>query len=366
MVLMDKEIMQDRADFDMERTESVRGRLLIASCRSGSHLAQKVVQYYEQYLADGEGNVLFMPDIDDTFSDTETTVRLDMDVNGYDVFLFQSLYDHASNRSIDQNYMAFLIAARTLREWGANHVTAILPYLAYSRQDKPTGFTREPTTAKLMADLSVEAGIDRLITWHPHLEQIRGFYGRIPVNVLDATPLFEDEYRSFSGREDVIIVAPDVGASKFITNLARRLNIKSAIAAKYRPQPEEAAISEIIGDFQGKRIAIIVDDIISSGGTISALVERLARDRGIEEVYLGVSHYLCMDKARQRLLALRSQVQLQSLVVTDSIPQLKSCMEEDFLKIRSLAGPISEVIRRVHHNRSVNETPDIARLRTTG
>jgi ribose-phosphate pyrophosphokinase len=353
--------VQNRTGFDIERTESFRGRLLITSCRSGSHLARKVVQYYEQNLPDGAGEVLFMPDIDDTFSDTETNVRLDMDVNGYDVFLFQSLYDPTSNRSIDQNYMAFLIAVRTLREWGANHVTAILPYLAYARQDKPTGFTREPTTAKLMADLSAAAGIDRLITWQPHLGQIRGFYSQVPVIVLDSTQFFEEEFRSFAGRDDVIIVAPDVGASKFITNLARRLNLKSAIAAKYRPQPEEAAISEILGDFRGKRIAIIVDDIISSGGTISALVQHLAADKGIEEVYLGVSHYLCMEKARQRLLDLRSKVQLQSLIVTDSIPQVNTCLEEDFLILRSLSGPISEVIHRVHHNRSITETPGIVR-----
>jgi ribose-phosphate pyrophosphokinase len=351
----------NRTGFDMERTESFRGRLLIASCRSGSQLAQKVVKYYEQNLADGIGDVLFMPDIDENFSDTETNVRLDLDVNGFDVFLFQSLYDPTSNRSVDQNYMALLIAVRTLREWGANHVTAILPYLAYSRQDKPTGFTREPTTAKLMADLSVEAGIDRLITWHPHLDQIRGFYSRVPVNILDSTHLFEYEYHSFAGRDDVIVVAPDLGASKFITNLARQLNLKSAIAAKYRPRAEEAAISEILGDFKGKRIAIIVDDIISSGGTISALIEHLVKDKGIEEVHLGVSHYLCMEKARERLNDLRAEVTLKNLVATDSIPQPEACLIDGFLQVRSISGPISEVIRRVHHNRSVTETPGIVR-----
>jgi hypothetical protein len=141
--------------------ESARGRLLIASCRSESSLAVDVVQRYKELLAEARSNahVLTLEDVDHRFSDGETCARLDIDVSGYDIFLLQALYDPTSDSSVDQNYMALLIAARAFREWGANHVTAVLPYLAYARQDKPTKFEREPTTAKLMADLSLEAGI---------------------------------------------------------------------------------------------------------------------------------------------------------------------------------------------------------------
>ncbi|UJS18486.1 MAG: ribose-phosphate diphosphokinase [Candidatus Jettenia sp.] len=200
--------------------------------------------------------------------------------------------------------MALFIAARTFRENGANHVTAVLPYLAYARQDKPTRFMREPTTAKLMADMSIEAGIDRLVVWNPHCDQIRGFYGSMPVNVLGSLPLYIDEYRRFQGREDTIAVAPDAGASKFVAHFGRALNLKCAVASKYRPRPEEAIISEIIGDFTGKKIAIILNDMISSGGAIYALIKRLVEEKGIEEIYLGISHNLCVGNAHDRLIDL--------------------------------------------------------------
>lgn len=120
--------------------ESARGRLLVAGCRSGSYLAAKIAQRYEELVAEdgSDAHVLYLEDVDQRFSDGETCVRLDFDVSGYDIFLLQTLYDPTSDSSVDQNYMALLIAARTFREWGANHVTAVLPYLAYARQDKPT------------------------------------------------------------------------------------------------------------------------------------------------------------------------------------------------------------------------------------
>jgi ribose-phosphate pyrophosphokinase len=178
---MDHLTPKEHAQRKAEWIESPRGRLLIASCRSGSYLARKVTERVKlgRENAGEEGDILHLEDIDFQFSDGETCVRLDADVNGRDVILFQALHDPTSARGVDENYVAFLIAVRTLCEWGANHVTGVLPYLAYARQDKPTKFRREPTTADLMADLSIEAGLDRLVTWDPHTDQIRGFYGGI-------------------------------------------------------------------------------------------------------------------------------------------------------------------------------------------
>lgn len=165
-----------------------RGSLLLAGCRSGNQLAQQVHQRYQQQLSgwQGPGQVPLLEEIDFQFSDGETCVRLDQDVNGKDVFLFQALHNPLQGASIDHNYLALMIAARTFREWGANHVTAVLPYLAYTRQDKPTRFEREPTTVELMADLGIEAGLDRLVTWHPHMDRVHGYYGSIPVNALSS------------------------------------------------------------------------------------------------------------------------------------------------------------------------------------
>jgi ribose-phosphate pyrophosphokinase len=303
---------------------------------------------------EGEAGILYLADIDFQFSDGETCVRLDSDVNGHDVFLFQALYDPVSRRSVDENYLAFLIAARAFREWGANHVTGVLPYLAYARQDKPTNLEREPTTAELMADLSIEAGLDRLVVWDPHTGRIHGFYGSVPVDGLSSLALFTETFRRYEGRDDVIAVAPDAGASKFILHFARALGISSAIASKYRPRPERAEVSEIMGDFGGKGIAIVLDDIINTGGTVEATVKKLVEEKVIEEVYLGVSHNLCTERALERLSSLHRKHYLRDVVVTDSVPQTEAFRSLPFLTVRSLADPLCLVVNRIHYNRSVD------------
>ena len=340
-----------------QRMVSLRGRLLIAGCTSGTHLSTSIVERYRELLAESgsEDNLLHMENIDRRFSDTETVVRLGMHVGGYDVFLVQALFDPTSDITVDQNYMAFLSAARAFRENGANHVTGILPYLAYARQDKPTKFTREPTTAKLMAELSTTAGIDRLIVWDPHCDQIRGFYGAIPVDMLESLTLFIDEFQRFKGRDDVIAVAPDAGASKFVTHFSRALGIKSAIASKYRPEPEKVVISEIIGDFAGKKVAVVLDDMISGAGTMFELVKKLVEEKGIEEVYIGASHNLCVGRACERLEAMRNDYCLKQLVVTNSIPQTEQFHSLPSVKVCCLSDALARTINRVHYHRSVSE-----------
>jgi ribose-phosphate pyrophosphokinase len=346
--------------FAREQTQKMtapRGRVLIAGCKSGSYLSKRVVQRYESLLADAGSSekIIHLENIDKRFTDSETCVRLDVNVSGCDVFVIQSLFDPVSGSSIDQNYMAFFIALRAFIEHGANHVTGVLPYLAYARQDKPTKFTREPVTARLMADLSVSAGMDRLIVWEPHCDQIKGFYGAMPVNALESLSLFIDEFSQFKNRDDVIAVAPDAGASKFITHFGRALNIKCAIASKHRPIPEEVVIEEIIGDFEGKKTAIVLDDMISNAGTTYALIKKLVDEKGITEVFLGVSHNLCVGKAGERLLDLYNNHGLSKVIVTNSIPQTEQFINLPFVKVRCLSDTIARTINRIHYNRSVSE-----------
>jgi ribose-phosphate pyrophosphokinase len=337
-------------------TESSRGRLLISSCRSGTYLAKSVSEHYGKLHSEYDhGHVIpFLGDIDFQFSDSETCVRLEEDVSGSDIFLFQALYDPGSGRSVDENYMALMLAAKTFQTWGARHITAVVPYLAYARQDKPTWFRREPTTAKLMADLGMEAGIGRLVTWHPHCNQIQGFYGDITVDILDSLAFFTEEFSRFQSRDDVLVIAPDAGASKFVTYFGRRLGLKCAIASKFRPRPEEAQVSEIIGDFSGKKTAIVLDDMIGSGGTVHELIKKVVGEHDVEEVCLGVSHNLCMAKAMERLLELHENYHLKEVIVTESIPQTEDFAGLPFLKVRSLADTITRVINRIHYNRSVS------------
>jgi ribose-phosphate pyrophosphokinase len=341
----------------IKRMESPRGRLLIASCRSGTDLACKVIERYRQLLSEygTEDGLLSLKDIDYQFANGETCVRLDRHVGGYDVFVFQSLADPTSQQSVDHNYMAFLIAARTFREHGANHVTAVLPYLAYGRQDKPTEFMREPTTARLMADLAIAAGIDRLITWHPHCGQLRGFYGNMPANMLSSLPLFVETFDRFRDRRDVIGVAPDAGASKLVMTFCRALGLNGAIASKYRPQADRAVITQIVGDLTEKKTAIVLDDELSTGGTIYALVKMLVEEKGIEQVYFAVSHNRCVPVARERLLELHTDYGLREVIVTNSIPQTKEFESLPFLSIKSLSDTLSRTINRIHYSQSVSE-----------
>ena len=345
------------AEEKIQRVGSPRGQLVIASCRSGTYLSDQVGARYQELLEaeESETDVIHNENVDFRFSDGETCARIENHVGGHDVFLFQGLFDPTVERQVDENYAAFHIATRTLREHGARHVTGVLPYLAYARQDRPTRFKREPTTAKLMADLSITAGIDRLITWHPHQNQISGFYGSVPVHSLEAVSLFVEAFERFQGRDDVIAVAPDVGASKFVTYFGRALNVNSAVASKYRLRPGEAIISEIIGDFSGKEVAIVLDDMISSGGTVHACIRQLVEKKGIQEVYLGVSHNLCSDQALERLQELASDYQLQEVVVTNTIPQTEAFRELPFLSARDLSDLLARVINRIHYNRSVSE-----------
>ena len=320
-------------------------------------MADKVIACYRQLLAeaDSNGELLSLPNVDFQFSDSETCVRLEKAVNGNDVFLFQALLDPANHAAIDQNYMAFLVAARAFREWGANQITGILPYLAYARQDKPTRFEREPTTVKLMADLTSKAGIGRLVTYDPHGASVQGFYEPTTVYELDPLTLFKEAFHHFRGQQDVIVVAPDAGAAKLVTHFGRMMDLNSAIASKHRPKPEEAVISEIIGDFSGKKIAIVLDDMISSGGTVEEVIKKLVQEKGIQEIHLGVSHNLGLPEARERLLALHEQYGLQQLVVTNSIPQTEAFRQLPFCKIRDLSETFARVINRIHHNRPVSE-----------
>lgn len=336
---------------------SARGRLLIACLSSGLELAHRTVNRYNELLKEAFSSeeITLMKDIDRRFADGEVTIRLPQPVNGCDVFLFQSLFKPYAAVSIDENYLAFLAAVRAFREHGARHITGILPYLAYSRQDKPTAFQREPVTARLFADFCQVAGLDRLIVWAPHCGQLRGFYGRLPVDFLDPLHLFVAEYKEFARRQDVIVVAPDVGASKLVTYFGRGLGLNTAIASKYRPNPEEVAISEIIGDFRQKKVAVILDDMISKGETIFALVKKLFEEKGIEEVYVGVAHNLCLKPALNRILELHEYYNLKQLVTTNSIPQSYEFSGLAFIRICCLSDILARVINRIHFSLSISE-----------
>lgn len=343
-------------DLPPQPVASPRGPLLLASCRSGAAFAERVVAEYRKLPSIRETPVDIQPltNIDWSFHDSEICVRLTHVVNGYDVFLLQSLYDPTGERTVNDNYAAALMAARALREHGASHVTAVFPYLAYARQDKPTAFRREPTTARLMADLGLTAGVNRLLTWHVHSPQVRGFYGAVPVNTLDQTRLFVEHWHRFKGMNDTVVVAPDLGASKAATMIARELELDAAVGVKLRQTQDEVSITQLIGGFQDKTRALIVDDILSTGGTIHALADKLIREEEIGEVFVAVSHNLCAAHAHDRLLDLHKRGGLREFMVTDSIPQTREFLSLPFVRVRSLADRFARAVNRLHYARSLS------------
>jgi len=344
----------------IQRSISTNGQLLIASCQSGTNLAEKVVELIKKAeIGQIESETFkFLGDVDFQFSDGETCVRLNEDVNGRDVFLFQGLKDPTAKRNVDENYMAFLIAVRAFREWGAKRITGVLPYLAYTRQDKPTPGKREPVTAELMANLSVESGIDRLIVWAPHDRRVQGYYGKVPVVALDASPFFLNLYKRFREMDDCVGVAPDAGAADMMISFCKHLGIRCAITSKHRPEPEKANVTDIIGNFEGMKRALILDDMINTGGTVEAAIKKISEDTEIEEIWLGVSHFLGSTQAIERLKNLNQYFGLQGVYVTDSIPTSPAFSELDFTQVFSISKLLSEVIMNVHLNKHLSSVLD--------
>ena len=334
-----------------------RGRLLLASCGSGIVLAQKSYEYY-QYCVEakkGKKTIQTLMPVDRRFSDGEAGIRLEEHVRGADVFLFQSLSDPISAASVDDNFMSFFIALRAFRDSGANRITGVLPYLGYARQDKPTDYMREPVTARLIADFCGIAGMNQLLTWAPHSVQ-QGLYGAVKVDALDAQSLLASEFSRFASREDVIIVAPDQGATKLNTKIADILNLSYALAEKHRPKPGVAKIANIVGNFSDKTTVLIFDDMIASAGTMVALIEKIIQDYPqIKNVHIGVSHNLCLEPAYEGLLRLYNNGYLRDVVVTNSIPQTDRFLSLPFFKVLCLSQILAHAINRIHYNRSVSE-----------
>ena len=173
--------------------------------------------------------------------------------------------------------------------------------------------------------------------------------------MLSSLSLFVETFQEFENREDVIAVAPDAGASKLIQHFCRALGLKGAIASKFRPHADEAVISQIVGDFAGKHTAIILDDELSTGGTLYALVEKLVNETQIREVHYAVSHNRCVPIARDRLETLHDKYGLCAVIATDSIPQTETFTSLPFFSVLGLSDTLARTINRIHYSRSVSE-----------
>tara|TARA_Y100000589_G_scaffold294607_1_gene300415 strand:+ start:1708 stop:2730 length:1023 start_codon:yes stop_codon:yes gene_type:complete len=277
------------------------------------------------------------------FNDQEIFIEVYENVRGEDMFIIQSTSNPAND-----NLMELLIMADALRRSSASRITAVIPYFGYARQDRRTK-ARTPISAKLVANLLVEAGVERVLTLDLHATQIQGFFD-IPVDNLYAAPVFAlDIIHQFSDKlSDVMIVSPDVGGVARARELAKRINAPLSIVDKRRERAGEVAEMTIIGDVKGKK-CIIVDDICDTAGTLCKAAEVLI-ENGAAEVHSYITHGVLSGPAVERI----SNSVMKSLVITDSIQATDSIAKAANIRIVPTAPIFAQAILNIWNGTSVS------------
>jgi ribose-phosphate pyrophosphokinase len=307
-----------------------RGPLLLLSGRANRPLA---VEIGEQVGKSPDGATI------KKFADGEIFVRIDRNARGRDVFIVQSTNSPA------ENIMELVLLIDAAKRASAARVTAVIPYFGYGRQDRKDQ-PRVAIGAKLVANLIVAAGADRVISIDFHQHQIQGFFD-IPVDHLYAAPVFTRYFRSLA-LDNLVVVAPDVGSAKMARGYARRLDATFAIIDKRRPKANMSEVLNVVGEVDGMN-CLIVDDMVDTAGTLANAVHAL-KDRGAARVYAAATHALFSGPAVERL----SSAPLEEMVVTNTI-HIPEGKRFDNLKILSVADLLSKAVDHVHSNESVSQ-----------
>ena len=277
------------------------------------------------------------------FNDQEIFVEVYENVRGEDMFIVQPTSNPAND-----NLMELLIITDALRRSSASRITAVIPYFGYARQDRRTK-ARTPISAKLVANMMVEAGIERILTLDLHAAQIQGFFD-IPVDNLYASPVFAlDIQQQFAGSlEDVMVVSPDVGGVARARELAKRINAPLSIVDKRREKPGEVAEMTVIGNVEGKK-CIIVDDMCDTAGTLCKAAEILM-EHGATEVHSYISHGVLSGPAVERI----TNSVMKSLVITDSIQPTPAVAATPNIRILPTAPMFAQAILNIWNGTSVS------------
>lgn len=277
------------------------------------------------------------------FPDGEFQVKIDDNVRGRDVFVIQP-----TCHPVHDHLMELLIMIDALNRASAERITAVIPYYSYARQDRKTR-PREPITAKLVANLLVQAGADRILTMDLHAAQIQGFFD-IPVDHLEAAPILADYFKE-KDLSKVVIVSPDVGGTARARSFAGRLVKPIAIIDKYRASDTNVEIMHIVGNVKD-RTAIIVDDMIDTAGSVIKGSQAVL-NAGAKEIYVCATHPVFAGPAMERLEKHWKEGLFKEVVVTNTIPIPKE-KQLPCIKNLSVAKLFSESIRRIHENMSIS------------
>ncbi len=273
------------------------------------------------------------------FPDGETAVKILENVRGRDVFIVQPTC-HPPNETL----MELLIMVDALRRASAARITAVIPFYGYARQDRKDQ-PRVPITAKLVANILVAAGTNRLLTMDLHAQQLQGFFD-IPVDHLYASPVIA-KYLIDKKLTKLVVVSPDTGGLKMAHAYSEMLGAGLAIVAKQRKGPSEVEALTMVGDVRGCN-CVLVDDLATTAGTLTTAA-RILKENGAESIYAAVSHAVLTDVGVERL----KNSQIKELVVTDTVPMMANTNGFP-VTVLSVAGLLGEAIMRIHDNQSVS------------
>ena len=277
------------------------------------------------------------------FNNGEVQIMIDESVRGKDVFIIQP-----TSYPVNDNLMELMVMADALKRASARHITAVVPYYGYARQDRKTR-GREPITAKLVANLMQTSGITRLVTIDLHAGQIQGFFD-VPVDHLYGASILA-KYINEKNLEDAIVVSPDLGGVTRARDLADRIGAPIAIIEKKRPEPGVAKVMNLIGDVKGKN-CIIVDDIVDTAGSLVEGAKAL-EEFGAKSVTAAVTHAVLTDPASERI----ANSNIKELIVTNTMPLPDNCKLENVTQL-SVAPLLGEAIMRIFHEVSVSNLFD--------
>jgi ribose-phosphate pyrophosphokinase len=306
---------------------------MVVSGRSNPALSEKIAEKVGISL----GGVLLK-----TFANGEIYCRYNESIRGADVFLIQS-----PSVDLNDDVMELLLMIQAAKLASAHRVTAVIPYFPYSRQDKKSA-AREPISARLMATLLESSGVDRVLSMDLHQGQVQGFF-EIPVDHMTATPMLADYFffKDFGGAP-LVAVSADAGGVKLAKRFAARIGGDLAVLTKMRPDHNRAETMHFIGDVRDK-IAILVDDMIDTAGSIVSAVDTLLAN-GAREVYACATHGVFSDPARERLRA----SPVKEVVVTDTL-RIELGPNDGKIKILSVADILADTIKNVFDDESVSE-----------
>ncbi len=311
-------------------------RLMVFAGSASRVLGQKIADR----LGIGLGDVVLK-----RFEDGEIYVRFEESIRGADIFLVQS-----TSQPVNDSLVELLIMINAAKLASAHRITAVMPWYGYSRQDKKSS-PREPITARLVAQLLEAAGVDRVLTMDLHAGQIQGFF-QIPVDHMTAVPILADHFmeRSYAGDfgEQLVVVSPDAGRAKLANHFAVKLGATLAVLAKQRPEHNEAEITLLIGDVDG-RVALLIDDMIDTAGTLCAGAEVVMK-AGATRVLAAATHGIFSGAAFTRL----QESVIEEIVVTDTIP-VPDDAACDKIRVLSVGRILADTVHNVFCDESVSE-----------